>query len=128
MIEKLAESQDHFILLVLGILVSAMTIDLLLAVVVNVFVKGEKFSSVILKIGLAIKILQIALLVTVLIPLGVALNGFIGGVGHVPTYTMMFAMVFGEIYSILGHMNVVDDNSKWLKIVEDFLQNFLNKK
>ena len=125
-LEVVSHSKDGFLVLLLFMLFFGMVIDTLLGAITKLV--ANEFSSFKLKIGIIIKLCQLALTIFILIPLGIFIGNIDGflAIGTGGVYTLMIAFILGELYSILGHLKVVDDKSNWLGIVEAFVKRIFN--
>lgn len=122
-LENIAHSKDGWLILMLTILLSAQTIDFVLGVSISILNKKQEFSSSKLKLGLLVKVLQLALVIFVLVPLGISLGDF----GSLGVRAMLLGFIISELYSILGHLKFVNDDSHWIENLEQFIKNITNK-
>ena len=126
-VETVSHSRDGLLVALLFILFFCMVVDTLMGTILNLV--QNTFSSFKMKIGILIKISQLALTIFVLIPLGVfigSVEGF-GAFGVIGVYGLLVAFIIGELYSVLGHLKLVDDKSNWLGVFENFLKSLTKK-
>lgn len=113
---------EHLIYGLVIWLMVGMILDFALGVVIAKARTNVEFSSFKMKIGIIVKLAEI-LIVVYFIPIGVKF----GDTGITLLTIMLTGLLLSEIYSILGHIRVVDDNTGWLTYVEDFLKGTLGK-
>lgn len=125
-LEMVSQSKDGFLVLLLFMLFFGMVIDTLLGAITKLI--SNEFSSFKLKIGIIIKLCHLALTIFILIPLYIFIGNIDGffAIGTGGVYTLMIAFILGELYSILGHLKLFDDESNWLGIVEAFVKRIFN--
>ncbi|MBH1277623.1 phage holin family protein [Enterococcus faecium] len=114
---------DHMIYGLILWLMVAMIIDFVLGFTIAKFDKEIDFSSFKAKAGILVKVAEM-ILVVYFIPVAVKF----GAVGITMYVTMLVGLILSEIYSILGHISTIDDNSNWTDYIKKFLDGTLNRK
>lgn len=122
-IQSISSSDDGFLILLLLMWFVSGAIDFTIGTGIPIIRKDGSFSSSKLKIGLMVKFSELALMIFVLIPFGIS----VGTIGITGVIIFISGLIIGEVYSILGHLRLVDDESHWLQSVEEFLKNVSKK-
>lgn len=122
-ITKWLGDDNHVIYGMVLWLMVAMTIDFVLGFVLAKFKEEIDFSSFKAKIGIIVKLVELVLVVY-FIPVAVKF----GEVGLTMYSIMLTGLILSELYSILGHIQLVDDDNNWIDVVKKFLDGTLNKR
>lgn len=120
-LEGLLETSDGKILYILTLLMVLMIIDFIMGVCIARFDSKVKFSSFKMKIGILVKIVEV-LLAIIAIPFVLLLN-----MGLELLYVLYIGLCASEIYSILGHIKLVDDDNKGINLMDLFFKKLMNK-
>lgn len=120
-LEGLLETSDGKILYILTLLMVLMIIDFIMGVCIARFDTKVKFSSFKMKIGILVKIVEV-LLAIIAIPFVLLLN-----MGLELLYVLYIGLCASEIYSILGHIKLVDDDNKGINLMDLFFKKLMNK-
>ena len=120
-LEGLLETSDGKILYILTLLMVLMIIDFIMGVCIARFDPKVKFSSFKMKIGILVKIVEV-LLAIIAIPFVLLFD-----MGLELLYVLYIGLCASEIYSILGHVKIVDDDNKGINLLELFFKKLSNK-
>lgn len=120
-LEGLLKTSDGKILYILTLLMVLMIIDFIMGVCIARFDTKVKFSSFKMKIGILVKIVEV-LLAIIAIPFVLLFN-----MGLELLYVLYIGLCASEIYSILGHIKIVDDDNKGINLMDLFFKKLMNK-
>lgn len=120
-LEGLLETSDGKILYILTLLMLLMIIDFIMGVCIARFDAKVKFSSFKMKIGILVKIVEV-LLAIIAIPFVLLFD-----MGLELLYVLYIGLCASEIYSILGHIKIVDDDNKGINLMDLFFKKLMNK-
>lgn len=120
-LEGLLETSDGKILYILTMLMVLMIIDFIMGVCIARFDTKVKFSSFKMKIGILVKIVEV-LLAIIAIPFVLLFD-----MGLELLYVLYIGLCASEIYSILGHIKIVDDDNKGINLLDLFFKKLMNK-
>lgn len=120
-LEGLLETSDGKILYILTLLMLLMIIDFIMGVCIARFDTKVKFSSFKMKIGILVKIVEV-LLAIIAIPFVLLFD-----MGLELLYVLYIGLCASEIYSILGHIKIVDDDNKGINLMDLFFKKLMNK-
>lgn len=120
-LQSLLATEDTKIIYILSLLMILMIIDFIMGVVIARVDSKIKFSSFKMKIGILLKIVEI-LLAIIAIPFALLFD-----VGLQLLYVLYIGLCGSELYSIFGHMKLVDDDDKGIDLLESFFKGLFKK-
>ena len=120
-LQTLLSTDDSKIIYILTLLMVLMMVDFVMGVVIARLDKDIQFSSFKMKIGILIKIVEI-LLAIIAIPFALLFD-----VGLQLLYVLYVGLCGSELYSIFGHMKIVDDGDKGIDLLEKFFNGLFRK-
>lgn len=120
-LQALLSTDDSKIIYILTLLMVLMMVDFVMGVVIARLDKDIQFSSFKMKIGILIKIVEI-LLAIIAIPFALLFD-----VGLQLLYVLYVGLCGSELYSIFGHMKIVDDGDKGIDLLEKFFNGLFKK-
>ncbi|QRD99297.1 holin [Bacillus phage Whiting18] len=110
------ETDETKLIYWLTFLMVCMVVDTVLGVLFAKLNPNIKFSSFKIKTGVLIKVSEM-ILALLAVPFAVPFPA-----GLPLLYTVYTALCVSEIYSIFGHLRLVDDKSDFLEILENFFK------
>jgi len=120
-LQTLLLTDDSKIIYILTLLMVLMMVDFIMGVLIAKFDKDITFSSFKMKMGILIKIVEI-LLAIIAIPFALLFD-----VGLQLLYVLYIGLCGSELYSIFGHMKLVDDGDKGIDLLEKFFNGLFKK-
>ena len=115
------ESDGTKLIYWLTLLMVCMIVDTILGIVIARINPKEKFSSFKMKTGILIKVSEM-IIALLAVPFALPFPA-----GLPLLYTVYTALCVSEMYSIFGHLRVVDDKSNFLSIIEGFFKQTYKK-
>ena len=120
-LQALLSTDDSKIIYILTLLMILMMVDFVMGVLIAKFDKDITFSSFKMKIGILMKIVEI-LLAIIAIPFALLFD-----VGLQLLYVLYIGLCGSELYSIFGHMKIVDDGDKGIDLLKKFFNGLFKK-